>query len=254
MKPQAGLLYLGLLLLTTGLSGCGMIGPLVGAAMPFAGVKLAFSCIPERTLVDTPSGPKPIEKLEAGDAVVGFSGKPVLILQKHSYLENPETVFLQVTFVGGNAVDLCGMHRLAGIRARDIRVGQTVAGRKVTGVESRRGETHSYDLLTEDAGYRIQGVPVNSMIEEMNAAATSGRAMRRGNQDSDRWRTSSRRPVNRRCGCPRARAELQPETQAERSDNADGRTRTATAIQGPWPLVQVPLPEVAASTPVSTNP
>ena len=171
MKPPAELLYLGLLLLTAGLSGCGMIGPLVGAAMPFAGAKLAFSCIPEGTRVDSPSGPRAIEKLEAGDAVIGFSGKPVLILQKHSYLENPETVFLCVTFAGDNTVDLCGMHRLAGIRARDIRVGQTVAGRKVTGIESRRGEMHSYDLLTEDAGYRIQGVPVNSMIEEMNALA-----------------------------------------------------------------------------------
>ena len=33
----------------------------------------------------------------------------------------------------------------------------------------------SYDLLTEDAGYRIHGVSVNSMIEEMYAAGQSGR-------------------------------------------------------------------------------
>ena len=45
-------------------------------------------------------------------------------------------------------------------------------------MEFRRGETHSYDLLTEDAGYRINGVPVNSMIEEMVAAAAGRRSVR----------------------------------------------------------------------------
>jgi len=95
-------------------------------------------------------------------------------LQKHAYLEKAETVFLRITFADGAAVDLCGMHRVDGIRARRIHIGQTIAGRKVTGIESRRGETRSYDLLTEDAGYRIDGVPVNSMIEEMVAAAASG--------------------------------------------------------------------------------
>ena len=227
MRQASQSLLLAFLLGTAALSGCNLIGPLIGVAMPYAGVKLAFSCIPERTQVDTPSGPKPIDKLEPGDAVIGFSGKPVLILQKHSYLESLETVFLQVTFAGGNAVDLCGMHRLAGIRARDIRVGHTIAGRRVIGLNSRHGITRSYDLLTEDAGYRIQGVPVNSMIEEMTAAAASGRAVRRVNQDSDRWRTPSRRPVNRRRGCTRTRPELQPQARAERADSADERTQTA---------------------------
>jgi len=151
-----------------------MIGPLVSAALPYAGLKIAFACIPEHTLVDTPSGRRPIEKLEPGESVIGFAGKPVRILQKHAYLENPDTIFLRITFADGAAVDLCGMHRVNGIRARRIQIGHTIAGRKVTGVESRRGETRSYDLLTEDAGYRIDGVPVNSMIEEMAAAATSG--------------------------------------------------------------------------------
>ena len=115
-----------------------------------------------------------IEKLEAGDWVIGFSGKPVRILQKHSYMEKPQSVFLRVTFADGAAVDLCGMHRLAGVRARELRIGQTIAGRKVAAIASHSGETHSYDLLTEDAGYQIHGVPVNSMIEEMNTAAASG--------------------------------------------------------------------------------
>ena len=174
MKKAAGIYCLGCLLLAAGLCGCSWIGSLIGAAAPYAGAKLYFACIPEHTLIDTPSGPRPIEKLEAGDSVIGFAGKPVRVLQKHSYLEDPKTVFLHITFADGATVDLCRMHRLAGVRAREIQIGQTIARRKVTGLESRCGETHSYDLLTEDAGYRIHGVPVNSMIEEMHAAAASG--------------------------------------------------------------------------------
>ena len=174
MKRASKFLFLATPLLAAGLCGCGLIGSLVSLALPFAGIKLAFACIPEHTPVDTPSGPRPIEQLEAGDSVIGFTGKPVRILQKHSYLESRETVFLHITFADGAWVDLCEMHRIAGIRAREIQIGQTIAGRTVAGIESRRGETHSYDLLTEDVGYQIHGVPVNSMIEEMQAAAASG--------------------------------------------------------------------------------
>src|SRR5438034_1201667 len=172
MKRASELLRLALLLLAAvGLSGCNLISSLTRTAMPYAGLKLTFACIPEHTLIDTPSGLRPIETLEAGETVIGFAGKPVRIVQKHSYLENPETVFLHITFRDGASVTLCAAHRVAGIRAGGIQPGQTVAGRKVTAIEARRGETHSYDLLTEDAGYEMNGVPVNSMIEEMNAAA-----------------------------------------------------------------------------------
>src|SRR5438552_1499257 len=98
---------------------------------------MMFACIPEHTSVDTPAGSRPIELLEAGDIVIGFGGKPVRILQKHSYLENPGTVFLHITFVDSASIDLCGMHRVAGIRARSVRLGQSIAGREVTRIESR---------------------------------------------------------------------------------------------------------------------
>jgi hypothetical protein len=159
-----------LLCLPAGLCGCSLIG----AALPYAGIKLYFACLPEHTRIDTPSGPQSIESLQPGDVVIGFNGKPVRVLQKHSYLEDPATVFLRISFADGATVDLCQMHRIAGVRAREIRKGQTVAGRQVTRIESRLGETRSYDLLTEDSGYQIAGVSVNSMIEEMNTAAVSG--------------------------------------------------------------------------------
>ena len=163
-----------LLLLAAGLSSCGLLGSVVRTALPFAGVKMALSCLPEITLIDTPSGPRPVKHLTAGDVVTGYGGRPVRILQKHTYLENPATVFLQLTFSGGAKVDVCRMHRVGGVRARDIRIGQTIAGKLVEGIKSHTGEIRSCDLLTEDAGYQVGGVPVNSMIEEMHAAAASG--------------------------------------------------------------------------------
>jgi hypothetical protein len=174
MRPKVVVLFLSVAVLATLVSGCSLLGGLISAAAPYAGAKMMFACIPEHTGIDTPTGPRPIEEFEAGDTVIGFSGKPVRVLQKHSYLESPKTVFLHIIFSDGASVDVCGMHRVAGIRAQNILVGRTIAGREVVRIDSRCGETHSFDLLTEDAGYRIHGVPVNSMIEEMNLAAASG--------------------------------------------------------------------------------
>jgi hypothetical protein len=173
MNRLASVLALaGMLVLAASFCGCGLILPLASAAAPYAGMKMMFACLPEHTRIDTPNGSQPVERIQPGDTVIGFGGKPVRVLQKQSYLESPETIFLHITFTDGAAVDLCGMHRVNGARARELRVGQTIAGRSVSGIESHRGETRSFDLLTEDAGYRIQGVPVNSMIEELHRAAT----------------------------------------------------------------------------------
>jgi len=154
--------------------GCSLIGPLSRLAVPAASAKLMFACLPSTALIDTPSGARGIETLQPGDSVIGFEGKPVRILQKHSYLEDAKTEFLRITFSDNASVELCGMHRVAGTRARSLKVGQTIDGRVVSSIESRVGETRSYDLLTEDAGYRIAGVRINSMIQEMQAASASG--------------------------------------------------------------------------------
>ena len=86
MKRASKLLALALLLFVAGFCGCSLIGPLVNTALPYAGLKITFACIPEHTLVDTPSGQRPIEGLEAGELVTGFTGRSVLILQKHAYM------------------------------------------------------------------------------------------------------------------------------------------------------------------------
>jgi len=163
--------------LSLALTSCAIIDPLLGmagSALPLAAAKLHFACLPEHTTIDTPAGSRPVERIEPGDLVIGYAGRPVKVLQKHSYLESAETVFYRVEFENGGAVELCGRHRISGVPARELQVGQTVAGRRVASITQRQGVNHSFDLLTEDKGYRIHGIAVNSMIDEMVSAAASG--------------------------------------------------------------------------------
>ena len=162
------------LVLSVGMTGCNLIAPLLNAALPLAGVKFAFSCMPEHVMVDTPNGPRRAGSVTAGDVVMGYGGQPVRVLQKHTYLESSATEFLTIRFSDGAEVEVCGMHRVAGVRARNLKPGDIVAGRRVVSVSRHSGEKRSCDLLTEDKGYRIGGVPVNSMIEEMRRAAVKG--------------------------------------------------------------------------------
>ena len=138
-----------------------MFGQLVEGATAVAGVKTAFVCIPKGIHIDTVNGSVTIEDVNPGDLVIGYNGSPVKVLQKHEYLEDPaKERFYKVEFDNGEIVDVCDMHRIKGERAKDIT--ENVKSKKVySGVE------FSYDILTEDAGYRMNGIPVNSMIEEM---------------------------------------------------------------------------------------
>ena len=155
-------------------SGCGLIRGALGLAVPLAATKLTLSCLPEGTRIDTPDGARPVEEVRAGDIVIGFDGEHVRVLQAHAYAESDETEFLTVSFEGGATVELCRMHRIAGVRAKCLKPGATVDGRRVEKLTTRRGVLRSYDLLTEDDGYRISGVPVNSMIEEMYETGRTG--------------------------------------------------------------------------------
>jgi hypothetical protein len=130
--------------------------------------KLQFGCLPEGSLIDTPSGPVKIEDLKSGDTVTGFSGEPVCISQIHQYQENPATSrYLTVHFANGSVVSASPRHRIDSIRAVDLKAGDPCGSQTVSRVDELRGVSRSFDLLTGDAGYRIAGIPVNSMIEEM---------------------------------------------------------------------------------------
>tara|TARA_R100001463_G_scaffold119636_2_gene175551 strand:+ start:4715 stop:5983 length:1269 start_codon:yes stop_codon:yes gene_type:complete len=118
-------------------------------------------CVPKGINIDTVNGSMAIENIKPGDIVIGYNGEPTKVLQKHEYLEDPARErFYKVEFDDGAIVDVCDMHRIKGERAMDITEG-------VKSKEAYSGVEFSYDLLTEDSGYRIDGVPVNSMIPEM---------------------------------------------------------------------------------------
>lgn len=153
-------------LLTLALSppSCSLIGTALGLGV----AKLQFGCLPEGTRIDTVHGPMQIETLKSGDTVIGFGGKPVHINQIHQYRENPASSrYLTIHFDTGASVSASPRHRIDGMPASRLKVGDTCGFATVTRIESLAGVSRSYDLLTEDAGYRIGGIPVNSMIAEM---------------------------------------------------------------------------------------
>lgn len=142
----------------------GFLNAIIGAGATIGAAKISSgSCLPKGVFIDTPDGKKLIENINVGDAVIGYSGKPVLVVQKHCYMQNPEDTFYKVKIkhdghVG--LVDVSSWHKIVGTRASEISE-NVISKKPYTGVE------FSYDLLTEDLGYRIDGIPVNSMIDEL---------------------------------------------------------------------------------------
>lgn len=155
---------LGGCILTT---SCSLIGLAASAGM----VKLQFGCLVEGEEIDTPSGPVPVEQIAAGDQVIGYDGVVVTVLRVDEYPEDPARYgHLAVVLGSGEEIQLSRRHRITGLAAGGLAVGDVIAGQVVAGIRPLGGVTRSFDLLTEDRGYRIHGVPVNSMIREMEAA------------------------------------------------------------------------------------
>jgi len=148
------------------------LGNILGAAVS---TKVFFKCIPEGELIDTPEGQVAIEDIRSGDSVIGFSGEPVKVLIKHEYAENPEAErFHRFYLDNGKNFSVCDMHRIEGERSMDCNVGNSFKGGEVVeAIAVYGGVNRSYDLLTEDIGYRMSGVAVNSMIEELAAFSSN---------------------------------------------------------------------------------
>ncbi len=172
ISPGRTPLFLSILLASIcsfSLVSCSLLRSAVGLGM----VKLQFGCLPQGILIDTPNGPVPVEQLKAGDPVIGYHGEVVVIRQRHEYLEDAtQARHLKVIFNGGEEIRLSPRHRICGTPASDLKPGDKVGDHIVARVDRLGGVSRSFDLLTDDAGYRIQGIPVNSMIREM--AASSG--------------------------------------------------------------------------------
>ena len=123
----------------------------------------AGACIAKGIHVDTVDGSVAVENINIGDIIVGYNGNPTEVLQIHAYKEDPKHIFYDIKIDYDDeirVVNVGGWHRIMGTPAPDIKE-NVLEKNEYTGVE------FSYDLLTEDVGYRMNGVPVNSMIGEM---------------------------------------------------------------------------------------
>jgi len=143
-----------------------MMGSVISAG---ASIKVAMLCIPEGETVTTDDGEKSIDEIVPGDIVTGYNGEQTTVIQKHIYKEDPEAVrFVRFTLEDGKTFAVCDKHRVEGKHAEEYTVGSRVGGSEIISLAVFGGVNISYDLLTEDAGYQMQGVPVNSMIEELS--------------------------------------------------------------------------------------
>ena len=139
-----------------------------------ASVKMAFGCIPEGTSIDLTDGEIAIEDLKVGMKIRGWHGGETEVLQVHQYKEDPTTHrFYHIKFDNGGAVDVSALHKIYNKRAMDFKIGDEVQSHKITSITKYNGVEVSYDLLTRDVGYRIGGIPVDSMIGEMAEAIAS---------------------------------------------------------------------------------
>lgn len=138
--------------------------------------KIIFACIPEHSWIDTPEGSRRMEHIRVGDTVIGFDHDPATVLQKHEYLEedsSPSSRWRVIHYVDGSRTRSCDNHRIDGIPAGEISEGDIIGGKEVASVErSIAGVKRSFDLITTcptgNGGYRMDGIPVNSMIAELS--------------------------------------------------------------------------------------
>ena len=158
---------------TTSAAG-NILGPAIGGvvakglgAIFSAGSSLALSCMPGDQCIDTPTGPKAIKDLKGGDSVIGYDGEVAFIAQACSWNQNPLRTFLTITREDGSSFTVCDDHKIMGIPAMEWVEGAELAGSLIKSIEASTGLLTSYDILTNQGGYRINGIPVNSMIPEI---------------------------------------------------------------------------------------
>jgi hypothetical protein len=141
----------------------------VGGAIVTAKVYTA-SCMPGYQEIDTPNGPVPIQELRGGDYVIGYDNTVKRIEQLCSYVENPKTEFLKFVLADGGSITVSRPHKILNIPAREWVVGSEMNGVPIVSITKVTEITTSYDLITDIGGYRIAGVPVNSMMPDMLVA------------------------------------------------------------------------------------
>jgi len=158
---------------TTSAAG-NILGPAAGAAVTkgLSTVLTIFgvpplSCMPGDQCIDTPNGPVPVKDLKGGDEVIGYDGNVAYIGQACSWNQDPIRTFLKITREDGSSFTVCDDHKIMGIPAMEWTEGSDLAGSRIKSIEKLNGILTSYDILTNQGGYRINGIPVNSMIPEV---------------------------------------------------------------------------------------
>ena len=149
-------------------------GSIAGALVPglIKGASAIFSlgltaCMPGDQCIDTPNGPKPVKDLKGGDVVIGYNGEEAFIMQACSWNQDPTRTFLTITREDGSAFTVCDDHKILGIPAMEWAEGADMAGSRIKSITASSGLLTSYDIMTNQGGYQIAGVPVNSMIPEI---------------------------------------------------------------------------------------
>ncbi len=133
------------------------------------GAKVYLSCMPGDQVIDTPVGPVAVEQIRGGDEVMGYDGSVAKVLQVSSYVQDADRDFFTFHLSNGGKITVCDRHKILNIPAAEWVVGANMGDLIIERIDKSNGVTTSYDLVTDIGGYRIAGVPVNSMIPEMLA-------------------------------------------------------------------------------------
>jgi len=136
-----------------------------GATSAAVTTKVVLACIAEGAELDSlPGLPSiPIEFVRVGDIVLGKDGVPCVVVQVRHYAELHDAQklvpFYRLVRHDGRVIPACAKHIIAG---------KPMSYWHATGAAlPLPGVLRSYDVLTNglDGGYRIAGIPVDSMIE-----------------------------------------------------------------------------------------
>ena len=145
-----------------------------------AGEPICPICLAQGTLIDTPAGPVPVERLGLGDQIwtLTADGRRVAgsVIALGSTAASPGHVVVRLMLEDGRMVTASPGHPLAdGRLIGDLRVGDTVDGSRVSmALREPYSSTVTFDLVSSgEAGiYLAGGIPLGSTLVARSGGAT----------------------------------------------------------------------------------
>ena len=137
-----------------------------------AGEPICPICLARGTLIDTPAGPVPVERLQLGDPIWTFTtdGRRVAgsVIALGSTTAPPDHVVVRLVLEDGRTVTASPGHPLAdGRLIGDLRPGDTVDGSRVSvAIREPYASTDTFDLVSsgETGAYFAGGIPLGSTL------------------------------------------------------------------------------------------